>query len=295
MKALQLHLVLAMIALFAAVGARREEPSAEAQGVILVDCVPQRVELSGRRAVSVEPGDEGIVVTVEAGEGEVRFVGGRAAADLLDDVGGLRAIRSFEPEPSVDYGFGDERLRVRCTDRTLEWELGGSPPGSSDRYLRGGDAVHLVEAPVVRALEEAEVRLIRRGLHDFEETEVARAELTLPDGRTLALAQRFADDPNQRRWVDPAAPDTPAPAFDRLMGARRNLRADAGADAGGEALGTMAFFDADGEPLDTLELTRVGEGPHVVYQVRTDAVGWVRVPRSTGAAFARAIERLRGD
>lgn len=294
MKSLQLHLVLALVAVFAAIGVRRRaERPADAEGVALVDCAPQRVELRGPRSVVVEPTDRGIVVTVGVGEGEVRFLGGRPAAELLDDVSGLHAIRSFQPDSAVDYGFGEERLRVRCADRTLEWSLGGAPPGSSDRYLRGDDVVHLIAAPVVRALEEAEVRLIRRELHDFEEADLARAELTLPDGHTLTMVQRFADDPNRRRWVSPDAPEVPAPAFDRLMGARRNLRADAGAEPGGEALGTMVFFDAEGERLDTLELVRVGEGPRVIYRVRTDALGWVRVPRSTGGAFASAIERLR--
>lgn len=296
MKALQLHLVLAMVAVFAAIGARRHAaPQArEATGIALVECAPQRVVLlQEQRSVTVAPSDDGIVVTVEAGDGEVRFVGGRSAGALLEELAELHALRSFVAEPDVDYGFGDARLRIRCPERALEWALGASPPGSADRYLREGDTVHLVAAGPIRALEEAEVRLMRRALHDFDEAELARVELTFPGGSTLPLVQRFGDDPNRRRWVDPAAPDERVPAFDRLMGAHRNLRADAGAeDPHGEPLGTLAF-ESDDAPLGTLELVRSGEGPAAVYLVRTDALGWVRVPRSTGAAFARAITRLQ--
>ena len=294
MRALQLHVLSALIAVFAAVGARRSTEPVLARGIALVDCVAQRVELRGTRSVTITPTDGGAEITVVTSEDRIRFVGGRSAMDLLDELGELRAIRSFEAEPSVDYGFGDDRLRVVCAGRTIEWAVGASPPGSADRYLRGeGSTVHLVAGGVLRALEEAEVRLVRRALHDFEEAAVARVELTLPDGRTVAMEQRFADDRNRRRWVAPDAPEEVAPRFDRLMGAHRNLRVDAGADGGGELLGSMRFLDADGTPLGHLELTRTGEGPRSIYHARTDALGWVRLPRSTGAAFAAAIERLQ--
>ncbi len=294
MRGLQLHVLLALVAVLAAVGARRrsDEGSRDARGRTLVDCAVQSVELSGERTVRVEADDDGVAVAIRDGSA-VAFVGGRAAEQLLADLSELVALRSFRADSSADYGFGDARLRIACAGQTQEWSLGGSPPGSGDRYLGDDEgAVHLIDGALARTLEEAEVRLMRRALHDFEEPAVALVRVALPE-RTLELEQRFAADPRRRRYVDPAEPDALAPAFDRLMGAHRNLRAQAGAEpVDGEPLATLVFLDVDEEPLDSLELHRVGEGPGAVFVVRTDAIGWVRVPRSTGRALARALTRL---
>lgn len=295
MRALKLHVVLALVALLTAVGVRRraDDTRRATEGERLVDCTVRAVELRGDRVVRVEASAGEVAVGVR-GDAAVSFVGGRAAEELLADLSELAALRTFDANDAADYGLDDAELRIECAERTYEWTLGASPPGSADRYLGDGEGVvHLVDGALVRALEEAEVRLMRRALHDFEESAVARVRVALPE-RTVELEQRFGDDPRRRRWVDPAAPDTLVPAFDRLMGAQRNLRAEAGAEAvAGDPLATMVFLDDEEEPLGTLTLHRVGEGPGAVYVVHTGDIGWVRVPRSTGRAFARALERLR--
>jgi len=294
MRALQLHVVLALAALLATVGVRRRADDTRriTEGERLVDCAVRAAELRADRVVRVEASGGEVAVGIR-GDAAVSFVGGRAAEELLADLSELAALRTFEANDSADYGLDDARLRIECAERTEEWSLGASPPGSADRYLGGSEGVvHLIDGALVRALEEAEVRLMRRALHDFEESAVARVRVALPE-RTVELEQRFGDDPRRRRWVDPDEPGARAPAFDRLMGTERNLRAEAGAEAvDSEPLATMVFLDDDEEPLGSLDLHSVGAGPGALYVVRTDDIGWVRVPRSTGRAFARALERL---
>lgn len=295
MKALQLHVLLALVAVLAAIGARRREADVlrSERGERLVDCAVRAAELRAERRVRVEAGDEAIVVAILREGTSATFVGGRSAAALLEDLGALTAVRRFTAAAAADYGFGDARLRVECAEESHEWALGGSPPGSADRYLRGDDdTIHLIDGSIVRSLEAPEVRLMRRALHDFDERDLSGVRVTLP-GRTLELLQRFGEDPRRRRYVDPARPEERVPAFDRLMGAHRNLRAEAGAEpVDGDPLASLTFL-GDDDTLGRLEVHRIGTGPRAVYVVRTDAIGWVRVPRSTGAAFARALTRLR--
>ena len=304
--------VLAALGLSLAVFATREESSAPAGEVVVVDCgVVDEVRFaSPGRDVTVDRRRDGLRVEVRrreenGGEERLRFLGGPDAETYLRQLAPLAARRdlgALEGDALVDVGLDEEtvarertRWSLRCGRVTHRFVVGGRAFGTGDRYVRTEDGrVVLLAAATIRDLETAELRLVERRLHRFERAEAERAVVRF-SGREHVLVQR-----NRRggdaAWVDETAPETRRTDYDRLMRAVLGLAITRYLDDPPElpeAAIEVRFADVRGRALGELSLHPIGEGASARWLARSDASGGVvEVLPSTGAAVLRAAERL---
>ncbi|MBX3246961.1 MAG: hypothetical protein KF901_07255 [Myxococcales bacterium] len=244
-----------------------------------------------------------------AGE-RLRFLGGESARAYLAAASPLRARRglgiiSAEAAGELGLEAPTSTWSVSCDGPAHRFALGGHAYGTGDRYARRERDHHvfLLPSPVVREVENAELRLMERRLHRFERAEAAGAELTLPypdeperAPLRLRMQQRNRRSPDAT-WVDDEAPDVRRRDYDAAVRAVLGLAIIRYLDEAPEPLGThlldARFVDVAGRPLGELSLHRSGEGAQRRWIARSDASGGhVEILASAGAAAERALERL---
>jgi len=291
-----LHALLAAVGIaLAIVSSSPETTRSEAAEAIVrcdeVDVVRWRT--AGRR---VEVRRDSVIVTrggEDGAETTTRYDAGDDAVAYLDRVARLDASRTLpdaDPEALSLVDEGLAQLDLECGAESHALVVGVRAFGRGDRYVRADDRVHLLTADVFEPLDLAELRLVRREVHDFDEANAARAEIET-QSRTLRLVQRNRRDPRARAWVDAADPATRVPAYDRLLRGLRRIRTQA-PDEPPETAATILiarYHDADDELLGRLELRREGSGPGAVYYVREDARRWHRTLTSGAAAVEATL------
>ncbi len=101
--------------------------------------------------ISIEHDGETVTLT---SENDIWILDGDASAPADQDKAGeiaravsaLPALRAFEPEAGVDYGFEFSVTASNAAGETAELEIGAEVPGTDARYVRSGGTVYTVGA-----------------------------------------------------------------------------------------------------------------------------------------------------
>jgi len=249
-----------------------------------------------------ETPDGGAAPEVEVTETRKRFTGNTALAEHWKKLAPLRAKRGFGRVPAgtleefeLDHPRGTITLRARGKTYTLE--VGGTPFGSSDAYVRDkrSGRVYLVAAATVRDVEFAESRFMQRDLIGGEAKDLTKVVITVGD-RRKTLVQRTAGE-DQTNWTDEAHPETRNEMYDNWMRRTLGLRAieylapdeephAASGSAAVTPIFTIEYFTATGS-LGRAEIRKV-DADEPEYFARSGATrSWV----SLSASILEQIER----
>jgi hypothetical protein len=251
--------------------------------------------------------DGGAAPEVDVVETRKRFTGNKALADHWKKLAPLRAKRSFGrvragtlEEFELDHPRGTITLRVRGKTHTLE--VGGTPFGSSDAYVRDKQSgrVYLVAAGTVRDIEFAESRFMQRDLIGAEAKDLTKVVVAVGE-RKRTLVQRTAGE-GQTNWTDEAHPEQRNEMYDNWMRRTLGLRAieylapdeEPHATSGSAATATVftiEYFTASGS-LGRAEIRKV-DADDPEYFARTGATrGWVTLSASLLEQVERDLDSL---
>lgn len=251
--------------------------------------------------------DGGAAPEVEVTETRKRFTGNKALADHWKKLAPLRAKRGFGrvgagtlEEFELDHPRGTITLRVRGKTHTLE--VGGTPFGSSDAYVRDKQSgrVYLVAAATVRDIEFAESRFMQRDLIGAEAKDLTKVVVAVGDRRRTLVQRTTGED--QTNWTDEAHPETRNEMYDNWMRRTLGLRAieylapdeEPHAEGGSAAISTIftiEYFTAQGS-LGRAEIRKV-DADDPEYFARTGATrGWVTLSASLLEQIERDLDSL---
>lgn len=138
----------------------------------------------------------------------VSVSGGNRLAESLSPLKALRAIGRIGDDRLKEFGLdapeGTLTVHARGAERKLL--IGGATPGGADRYVRdeATGEVYAIKGDIYRDVEIAETRLLERELHEWKETELAKARVIAGD-KTRDLIR--SGEEGKRFWADPATPD----------------------------------------------------------------------------------------
>ena len=156
-------------------------------------------------------GDAGADAVAPAARSKVTLVSVSAGEKLLDLLAPLKALRQVGKvgdDRAAEFGLAEPEgtLTVRVGGSDKKLTVGGTTPGGGDRYVRfeGNGEVYVVKGDVVRDLDTAESKLIERDLHEWKDTEVARAAISA-GGKTREILRGGIE--GKRFWADASAPD----------------------------------------------------------------------------------------
>lgn len=238
-----------------------------------------------------------------APEGEAKtiaFVSVGSADKLAEGLGQLRAFRALGRLPDSrleEFGLHEEvgtlKVTVAGKERTLS--LGGSTSGGGDRYVRLGDTgeAFAIEGDLVRDLENAEVRLVERDLHEWKENEVSSAKLTA--GSRARDVVRGGAVEGKRFWADAGSPEQADETIGNTMAKVDKLRPTefaADAPAGAEVVLRIDYTQGS-KPLGYLELSRVpGEGKPSYFVTTERLRRWGKIPTQLGEQVEQDVASL---
>ena len=138
----------------------------------------------------------------------VRFVGVKAADDLVKSLAPLHALRAVgkvEGSRAEEFGLDkpDGTLKLTVGGKSQTLLIGGATPGGSERYARTGTGdVYAITGDLVQNLLYAESRLAERDLQPFKPEEATRVKLSKA-GKSRDLSR--VPDKNEG-WADSATP-----------------------------------------------------------------------------------------
>jgi len=138
----------------------------------------------------------------------LRFVGVKAADDLLKTLAPLRALRAVgkvEGARAEEFGLDkpEGTLKLTIAGKPQSLLIGGATPGGSERYARSqtGD-VFAISGDIVQGLLFAETRLVERDLQPFKPEEANRVKVSKA-GKSRELARVPGKNEG---WADSATP-----------------------------------------------------------------------------------------
>jgi hypothetical protein len=235
------------------------------------------------------------------------FLGNQAVDEYMKWIAPFRAVRAIGPandEQLKSFGLQkdeiDTTLELACGKQSEKIEVGAWTYGRGDRYARlaGSKEIFLIPSAVVKDLQSAGYKFMRKKLHGFELRDVDQARVVALDTERKLL-HRDRKVPASAMWVDAAAPDRRNRLFDNWFSQVNRLQAfsylEPGAQPGSdldqqsgevEQLLTIEYRQA-GKKLDSLQLVRV-TADKKYYYVQTDHThGWVRVSSSLAERISR--------
>lgn len=244
---------------------------------------------------------------VEVTETRKRFTGNAALSEHWKKLAPLRAKRGFGrvsagtlQEFELDHPRGTITLRARGKTYTLE--VGGTPFGSSDAYVRdkGSGRVYLVAAATVRDIEFAESRFMQRELVSAEAKDLTKVVITVGDRRKTLVQRTTGED--ESHWTDEAHPDQRNEMFDNWMRRVLGLRAieylapdeEPHAEGGSAPIVnvlTIEYFGASGS-LGRAEIRKV-DADEAEYFGRSPATrSWITLSASLLEQVERDLESV---
>jgi len=138
----------------------------------------------------------------------LRFVGVKAADDLLKTLAPLRALRAVgkvEGTRAEEFGFDkpEGTLKLTVAGKAQSLLIGGATPGGTERYgkAQSGD-VFAISGDVVQGLLFAESRLVERDLQPFKSDEATRVKVSKA-GKSRDLSRVPGKNEG---WADSATP-----------------------------------------------------------------------------------------
>lgn len=232
---------------------------------------------------------------------ESRFVGVKAAGELVDRLAPLMAVRSLgrvDPKREGEFGLDhpDATIKVKVGGVEQVLKLGDRTPGGGERYakyLRSGE-IFAIPSDLGQSLEFADSRLMERSLHGFEASEITKATLTRR-GKSRTVV-KVAD--KQDAWADAKTPDKPDETvvnfmtkLDRLRPLEHVEKPDK-APGPDDALIRVEYFEGS-KPSGFLEIYKIPGDTEELYLGRTEYVRWyVKLIASTAEQVDRDADAL---
>jgi hypothetical protein len=139
----------------------------------------------------------------------VRFVGVKAASEVVEKVApllALRALGKYDPKQAEEFGFDkpEGTLSVKLAGGEQSLVIGGTTPGGQERYSKHTASGQLFAVPsdLVQSMLGAETRLIERELHAYQDPDVKRLRITKGEKsrELVAVAEK------KGAFADPATP-----------------------------------------------------------------------------------------
>lgn len=244
---------------------------------------------------------------VEVVETRKRFTGNEALSEHWKKLAPLQAKRGFGrvgrstlEEFELDHPRGTITIRARGKTTTLE--VGGTPFGSSDAYVRdkGTGRVYLVAAATVRDIEFAESRFMQRELFAAEPKDITKVVIAAGD-RRRTLVQHAVDE-DHTNWTDEATPQTRNEMYDNWMRRVLGLRAidylapdeephAAEGSAESATVFTLEAFGANGS-LGRAEIRKIDADPSEYFGRSPATRSWVSLSASLLEQIERDLESL---
>lgn len=244
---------------------------------------------------------------VDVVETRKRFTGNTALAEHWKKLAPLTAKRGFGrvgrgtlEEFELDEPRGVMTLRGRGKTYTLE--VGGTPFGSSDAYVRdrASGRVYLVAASTVRDIEFAESRFMQRELFGAQPKDITKVVVAAGDRRRTLV--QHAIDEDRTSWTDEATPQTRNEMYDNWMRRVLGLRAidylapdeEPHAGAGSEASATVVTIEAFGASgsLGRAEIRKVDADPAEYFGQSPATRSWVTLSASLIEQIERDLDSL---
>ncbi len=138
----------------------------------------------------------------------LRFVGVKAADDLLKSLAPLHALRAvgkIEGTRAEEFGLDkpEGTLKLTVGGKPQSLVIGGATPGGSERYAKAASGdVFAISGDIVQNLLYADSRLTERDLQPFKPEEATRVKVSKA-GKSRELSR--VPDKNEG-WADSATP-----------------------------------------------------------------------------------------
>jgi len=231
--------------------------------------------------VTPPPGADAGAAPNPAKHTSVRFVGVKAADDLLKSLAPLHALRAVgkvEGTRAEEFGLdkpeGTLKLTVAGKPQTLL--IGGATPGGSERYAKSGTGdVFAIAGDIVQNLLYAESRLPERELQPFKLEEMSRAKVS-KSGKSRDLS-RVPD--KFEGWADTATPTKLDETAGNWMTKLGRIHVQdwvekPSAPLGPDSTVVRVEYFAGSKPLGSLELYRVPGEKGNEYLARSEYGRW---------------------
>lgn len=236
-----------------------------------------------------------------------RFTGNTALADHWKKLAPLKAKRGFGrvaagtlAEFELDHPRGT--ITLRAAGKTYTLEVGGTPFGSSDAYVRDkrSGRVYLVAAATVRDIEFAESRFMQRDLVGIEAKDLTKVVVTVGQRHKTLVQHRSGED--QSNWTAEDHPDQRNEMYDNWMRRALGLRAieylapdeEPHAESGSAPISTVLtieYFGASGS-LGRAEIRKV-DADEAEYFAKSPATrSWVTLSESLLEQLERDLDSL---
>lgn len=228
-----------------------------------------------------EPAARTQVTIISVGAGEKLL-------DLLAPLRAFRAVGKVEGDRLADFGLtepeGTLTVRIGGSDRKLT--VGAATPGGSDRYVRyeGNGEVYVVKGDIVRDLDTAESKLIEKDLHEWKDTDVSSAKITV-GGKTREIVRGGPE--GKRFWADSASSDQNDETVSNWMSKVEKLKPNEYVltpPEGKETVARVEYFGKSSKLLGFVELVKApaaGEGKPSYYVISERTRHLAKVPPST--------------
>lgn len=194
----------------------------------------------------------------------VRFVGVKAADELVKSLAPLKALRAvgkLEGTRAEEFGLDkpDGTLKITIGGKEQSLVIGNATPGGSERYAKAANGdVFAITGDVVQGFTFAESRLTERDLQSFKPDEVTVVKI-VKGGKTRELS-RVPDKVDG--WADAASPTKLDETAGNWMSKLNRLHVQEWVEkpatpvSPDNAIVSVAYF-AGKKPLGTLELYKV--------------------------------------
>jgi len=220
----------------------------------------------------------------------VRFIGVKAADELVKTLAPLRALRAvgkIEGTRAEEFGLDkpDGTLKVTIGGKEQSLVIGSATPGGSERYAKApnGD-VFAIAGDVVQNFTFAESRLTERDLQSFKPDEVTLVKIA-KNGKSRELT-RVPD--KVEGWADSATPTKLDETAGNWMSKLNRLHVQEWVEKPAVPVGpenevmSVAYF-AGKKPLGTLELYKVPGEKGNDYLAKTAYGRWFARVVTSGA------------
>ncbi len=197
---------------------------------------------------------------------------GDKLAESLAPLKALRALGKIGADRAGEFGLAEPEATVTITlggaERKLQ--IGGTTAGGGDRYVREGASgeVYVIKGEPIRNLESADSLLLERELHEWKDTEVARARVEAA-GKARDLVRSGPE--NKRFWADAASPDSNDETLGNWMSKLDRLRpTEFTLDGPAEKSVVLKVEYAGKKPLGFIEVVKTTGGEKPTYYLRTE-------------------------
>ncbi|HKO50041.1 MAG TPA: DUF4340 domain-containing protein [Polyangiaceae bacterium] len=210
-----------------------------------------------------------------------RFVGVKAADDLLKSLAPLQALRAVgkvEGTRAEEFGLDkpEGTLKLTIAGKPQSLVIGGATPGGTERYARSASGdVFAISGDIVQNLLYADSRLAERDLQPFKPDEATRVKVSKA-GKSRDLSRVPGKNEG---WADSATPSKLDETAGNWMTKLGRLHAQdwvekPSAVPAADSLVVRVEYFAGSKPLGTLELYKVPGEKGNEYLAKTEYGRW---------------------